>query len=54
MKKDIKEKAIKQALSTLKIDRIYLDPDYIEKYKEEINNDKQLVLKRRKNNGKKK
>ncbi len=53
-----KEKAIAQALASLQIDRIYVNPNFVASYRQKHNltraNGMKLVLRRGGNNGRKK
>ena len=53
-----KEKAIAQALASLRIDRIYVKPEFVNSYRQKHNlttsSGMKLVLKRGGNNGRKK
>lgn len=55
MEKSKREKAIMQAQASLKIDRIYLKPEFISAYRSkhglQIQNTPKLTLKRSTNNG---
>lgn len=56
MVKEIREKAIEQALASLRIDKIYLSQDYLNSYRKKsglpVEKSSKLVLKRSKKNAK--